>query len=144
MKKLYLDDERFPKTDGWEIVRTYEENLEWIKLNGVPDYVSFDHDLADIKYDPKTTKQSFTYREKSGLDAAKFLGQYCIGARLKRHGNDSKRDQRFPASLLAIRVRSGSWDDGSHFPWKPKDSWTEQNHRKAGSAPVCGCRLSPR
>ena len=77
LKKLYLDDVRTPNTDGWEIVRTYEDFVNWVNENGLPDMVSFDHDLADVSYDPKTTSQSFTYREKTGYDAAKWLCEYC-------------------------------------------------------------------
>jgi len=54
MKKLYLDDVRCPKTEGWDIVRTYDDFVSWITKNGLPDEVSFDHDLAEIHYDPKT------------------------------------------------------------------------------------------
>lgn len=78
MKKLYLDDIRIPQTEGWDIVRNYDDFVAWIRLNGVPDEVSFDHDLADIHYDPKTWTQGFKYHEETGYDAAKWLGQYCI------------------------------------------------------------------
>lgn len=65
MKKLYLDDIRVPQTEGWDIVRNYDEFVFWVRLNGVPDEVSFDHDLGDDNV-------------KTGYDAAKWLGQYCI------------------------------------------------------------------
>ena len=76
-QKLYLDDVRTPQTDGWIIVRTYEEFVDWITKNGIPDEISFDHDLAQISYDPKNLKETFTYYEKTGYDAAKWLCQYC-------------------------------------------------------------------
>jgi hypothetical protein len=65
MKKLYLDDIRIPKTEGWDIVRNYDEFVFWVKLHGIPDEVSFDHDLGEDT-------------EKTGLNVAKWLGQYCI------------------------------------------------------------------
>lgn len=77
LKKLYLDDIRIPKSDGWDIVRTYDEFVDWIKENGLPDEVSFDHDLALIHYDPSTWTQKFEYTEKTGYDAAKWLCEYC-------------------------------------------------------------------
>jgi hypothetical protein len=47
VKYLYLDDERTPKTDRpWTIVRTMKAAIVYILTNGVPDYISFDHDLA--------------------------------------------------------------------------------------------------
>lgn len=86
MKKLYLDDIRTPKTDCWEIVRTYDEFVKYIETNGVPDVISFDHDLAKehTKYyfengghenPPNPLNQQFN--EKTGYDAAKWLCEYC-------------------------------------------------------------------
>ena len=48
MKKMFIDDERFPPNDGesWVICRTSSEAIEWVKQNGIPDYISFDHDLG--------------------------------------------------------------------------------------------------
>ena len=40
LKKLYLDDIRTPKTEGWDIVRSYDEFVNYIETNGVPDVVS--------------------------------------------------------------------------------------------------------
>ena len=59
MKKLYLDDIRNPKSDGWTVVRNYEEFVQYIDQNGLPDEISFDHDLGE---DVKT-----------GYDCAKWL-----------------------------------------------------------------------
>jgi hypothetical protein len=60
MYKLYLDDIRTPKTDGWVIKRSYEEAVVHVLEYGFPNYVSFDHDLGDAD-------------DKTGLDFAKFL-----------------------------------------------------------------------
>lgn len=68
MKKLYLDDVRFPRTDGWSIVRSYEDFTQWILENGVPSVVSFDHDLG---VDDQGNEL------KSGYDTAKWLCNYC-------------------------------------------------------------------
>jgi hypothetical protein len=78
MRKLYLDDVRCPKTEGWDVVRTYEDFVDWITKNGLPDEVSFDHDLAEINYDPSTGRESFKYEEKTGYDAAKWMCGYCM------------------------------------------------------------------
>ena len=80
MKRLFLDDLRNPKdcltyienpvyNENWEIVRTFNEFKEWILNNGLPDLVSFDHDLAD--YD--SLGNEFT-----GKDCANFLVDYCL------------------------------------------------------------------
>lgn len=72
--KLYLDDVRNPKSDGWVIVRTYDEFKNWISLNGVPDEISFDHDLSN---EDETDENGFTLFAKTGYDAAKWLCNYC-------------------------------------------------------------------
>lgn len=61
-KFLFLDDIRVPldtytythKTifaeKNWEIVRSYTEFIEWITKNGLPYFISFDHDLSDVHH----------------------------------------------------------------------------------------------
>lgn len=45
---LYLDDERFPKTDKpWTIVRSFDEFKRAILDNGLPGEMSLDHDLGE-------------------------------------------------------------------------------------------------
>lgn len=81
MKKLYLDDIRTPQSEGWDIVRSYTQFCDWIIKNGLPDIVSFDHDLGDEHYGIVGDKWR-TYYEKidrvyTGYDCAKFLCNYC-------------------------------------------------------------------
>ena len=47
MKKLFLDDERFPVSSDWIIVRSVEDAIAWVQTNGFPDFVSFDNDLGE-------------------------------------------------------------------------------------------------
>ncbi len=44
--KLYLDDIRTPQDDSFEIVRSYDEAVAYVKEHGIPHYISFDHDLG--------------------------------------------------------------------------------------------------
>lgn len=53
---LFLDDLRFsdevtwvsyPNDVTWKIVRTCEEFKEYLCENGIPQYITFDHDLGD-------------------------------------------------------------------------------------------------
>ncbi len=99
MKKiLWLDDlrnpflnleGRVPKEDGiihW--VLNYEEFVMWIEKFGLPDIISFDHDLATEHYTPekywhdyqlsKEYQESQNYTEKTGMDCAKWLVEYCM------------------------------------------------------------------
>lgn len=86
LKKLYLDDIRTPKTEGWDIARSYDEFVNYIETNGIPDVISFDHDLSKehTKYyfdngghenPPNPMEAKFV--EKTGYDAAKWLCNYC-------------------------------------------------------------------
>lgn len=87
---LFLDDVRCPsgayvytcneifKDKEWIIVRSYEEFVEYIEVNGQPDFISYDHDLADIHYDPMTQRESFEYHEMTGLECTKWYIDYCI------------------------------------------------------------------
>jgi len=46
MYKLFIDDERFPVTEDWVIVRSSEEAISFVKEFGIPSEISFDHDLG--------------------------------------------------------------------------------------------------
>lgn len=81
---LWLDDVRDPFISIWQYqympsyekgvdhivwVKNYYDFVKWVELNGIPDKVFFDHDLG-----PGDTP--------TGYDAAKWLGQYCMGNNL--------------------------------------------------------------
>lgn len=76
-KRLFLDDERTPNsalkaglifgeeyTKKWTIVRDYESFVTHIEKNGIPDLISFDHDLGG--------------NSLSGYDCAKWLVDFCF------------------------------------------------------------------
>lgn len=72
------------KDENWIIVRNYKEFIKIIKRLGIPDKVSFDHDLSDEHYPnyDKNSKNLNTikydnYTEKTGYDCAKWLCEYC-------------------------------------------------------------------
>lgn len=100
---LWLDDIRDPFTpienDGgsWlvfsplqdpyqvEWVKSYNEFINWIKANGLPDAICFDHDLgmevaiaARNKGMSKRQSRKLKQEEKTGYDCAKWLVDYCI------------------------------------------------------------------
>lgn len=104
MKKrlLWLDDTRDPSENDWLIfspigrnvetfwVTGYEEFVDWITTNGLPDGICFDHDLG-FKVDPNVEKVQiykgeisshslsvWDEEEKSGYDCAKWLVGYCM------------------------------------------------------------------
>ena len=99
---LWLDDIRNPfideekrvpiGNDKWNInwVLNYEQFVQWIEIYGLPDAISFDHDLADEHYTPEYFWDDYeeskkfqewrgkTYQEKTGMDCAKWLVDYCM------------------------------------------------------------------
>lgn len=71
------------RTQKWEIVRNYEEFIKHINLNGVPDKVSFDHDLAEVHYNPDLRRESFEYYPETGYDCMKWMVRYIQDHKLK-------------------------------------------------------------
>lgn len=63
MFKLWLDDIRPAPGGDWIVAKTYTQFVEIITTKGVPDFVSFDHDLG---FESDGT-------EKNGYDCAKWL-----------------------------------------------------------------------
>lgn len=92
--QLFLDDERIPRQvkwvelplGPWIIVRSYKEFVEYIERHGMPNFISFDHDLSWEHYpafekdggikSPKVIPYDI-YTEKTGYDCAKWLIDYC-------------------------------------------------------------------
>jgi len=65
---LYLDDIR-QTPENFERVYDYDEFVNFINKNGVPEFISFDHDLGE---------------GKTGFDCAKFLVDYCLDNRITK------------------------------------------------------------
>lgn len=98
---LFLDDIRRPEdafgymqlpiyiSIDWIIVRNYYAFITLIQKKGIPEIISFDHDLADVHY----KEQNFDYidenYEKTGYHCAKWLLDYCID-----------NDKEIPAEII--------------------------------------------
>lgn len=96
---LFLDDIRQPQQVGnyilpielrslyrlelWKIVRNYSEFVKHIEEKGLPDMVSFDHDLAWVHYDPDRAKESFEYYPETGYDCMKWMINYIQDNKLE-------------------------------------------------------------
>ena len=61
-------------------VKDYGEFVDWIQENGLPTEIGFDHDLADVVYSNRGNIDMLksTWKEKTGMDAAKWLVEYCM------------------------------------------------------------------
>lgn len=66
-------------------VKNYVEFRDWIIENDLPKHISFDHDLADEHYTPEDRYDDYhlwlseqEFKEKTGMDCAKWLIDYCL------------------------------------------------------------------
>jgi len=87
---LFLDDYRIPKDCfgymhqplyinlDWIVVRNYYAFITLIQNKGIPEVISFDHDLADGHYKKKVFDYNDESQEKTGYHCAKWLIDYCI------------------------------------------------------------------
>lgn len=69
--------------------KNYDEFVSWIKTNGLPDAICFDHDLgmdvalkARAKGMSKRKSRELKQHEKTGYDCAKWLVEYCLDNKL--------------------------------------------------------------
>jgi hypothetical protein len=74
--KLYIDDIRTPKGNGYIIVRSSESAKEFMENNGCPEYISFDHDLG-------------------GDDTAMIVVKWMVEKDLNSNGNFIPDDFRY-------------------------------------------------
>ena len=97
---LFLDDIREPEqafeytkeemflNKKWEVVRNFDEFKNHIETNGMPFFISFDHDLADTHYTlehlwtdydkSKEWQDKQFHIEKTGYECAVWLVDFCI------------------------------------------------------------------
>ena len=91
--KLFLDDIRVPydvfkttinpifeNNEDWVVVRDYHQFVNYITKFGLPDFISFDHDLSYDHYleENQSDIEYVKLNEKTGYDAAKWLINYCV------------------------------------------------------------------
>lgn len=88
---LFLDDCRKPSfldtVLAWETVRSYGQFVHIINERGLPDLISFDHDLAEEHYaiGGESNFSQFDYskvKEKTGFHCAQWLVDFCLDKRL--------------------------------------------------------------
>lgn len=99
MKKLlWLDDTRNPFENDWLVfspieqpfethwLKSYNEFVQWITENGLPDAICFDHDLGEDGIDENKIPMenySITEKYKTGYDCAKWLVNYYMDNNLQ-------------------------------------------------------------
>jgi hypothetical protein len=100
LKKTTVKDRERYRKYGWVIVRSYDDFVNTIKNKGVPDIVSFDHDLAPEHYEILFSNENWSkgekkiildtddwsdeiildydkFKIKTGYHAAEWLVEYC-------------------------------------------------------------------
>lgn len=91
---IFLDDIRNPRDVKWvtlpqvewTVVRNYEDFVKTIKEFGLPNFISWDHDLGKEHYHPamySDNPQDYnhlydTFKEKTGYHCAKWAVDYCM------------------------------------------------------------------
>lgn len=67
--RLFIDDIRNPWRweDEYIVVRSYPEAIHWMRENGCPEHISFDHDLGSAS-------------DLSGYDIAKWMVEVDLDA----------------------------------------------------------------
>jgi hypothetical protein len=96
--KLFLDDNRNPydvfkttinpiyEDNNWVVVKNYNQFVEYIQQNGLPEVISFDHDLSFDHYTEDNQKGDLNYddfKEKTGYHCGVWLIEYCTKMNLK-------------------------------------------------------------
>jgi hypothetical protein len=98
--KIYLDDVRTPNPDcAWVVCRTVNEAIQTIELHGLPDQISFDHDLGEGQAD--------------GIELAKWLIESHLDEKIDLyvsvHGafNESGRSRKHRLLVVFISAVCG-------------------------------------
>lgn len=118
-KLLFLDDIRDPydaqykdflPEGEWDIywVKGYNEFVGWVTVNGLPDAISFDHDLLPSHYTPQHLwddyEESKAWQTKNhkkhfgtGRDCARwFIDEYCFSETYQFGGLTIKNKRVLP------------------------------------------------
>lgn len=89
LRKTEIKNKERYRKYKWVVVRTYDEFIKTIKKRGVPDIVSFDHDLAPEHYEIIYNDDNWSkddseimidydkFEIKTGYHAAEWLMEYC-------------------------------------------------------------------
>lgn len=128
--RLYLDDNRVPTEDDWNLVKNFDEFVNFIAMNGVPDEVSFDHDLDPEHYNNAMyqgreayNKLYATFKHPTGLHCAKFLSDYCMNTGVGLPSKMNVHSQNPAGSLNIVdHLLSASMMMGNEDPTVTRDT----------------------
>jgi hypothetical protein len=73
MNKVFIDDIRTPPSNDWIVVRSSKEAIDWVNANGMPDIISFDHDLGGDDTSMVFLKQLFEIAFEKGYNPPKYF-----------------------------------------------------------------------
>ena len=131
---LFLDDIRVPQNAylwdekgtlqaisgisnyNWDVVRNYDQFVEYVERNGIPDVISFDNDLWDVMdedVDEEMLRKQFTmidweqFEIKTGAHCAKYIVNKC-----KEQGRDIPEYYVHSANHVARPIIRKIMEDG--------------------------------
>jgi hypothetical protein len=70
-RQLFIDDLRTPPTTDWVVVRSFAEAIAYFDNHGIPDRISFDHDLGEL----------IGHLLPTGMDVAKAIVEGVLDGR---------------------------------------------------------------
>lgn len=73
---IFLDDNRFPSEydpRSYRIIRNYKDFCQLIETLGVPNFISFDHDIGDFDENGN---------ERNGKTCAQYLTDYMMNKKI--------------------------------------------------------------
>jgi hypothetical protein len=129
MRKLFLDDIRKPPDNSWDVVRNYSDFCNYLSHFGLPDVISFDHDLADEHYEIGCPSgfQEFDYTkctEYTGLDCARFMiNNYGVPKYWMVHSMNPVGKKNIEAELNAFVKRES---EIAGVQSTPRPTWEER------------------
>ena len=103
---LFIDDERFPPGNGdeWHIVRITAEAIEYVSKNGVPDLISFDHDLGG----DDTAIDFVHWLIDRDLKNPGFIGSNCKFVVHSQNPVGARNIEKLLSAYLGFRLKQGN------------------------------------
>ena len=101
----------------WSWVKNFDEFVAWVRANGIPDILAFDHDLDEEAYALYVKNGGYVdreidyseYKEKTGFHCAQWLVEHCMdtGSQLTAefHAHSMNPGGRENISRLLTRYR---------------------------------------
>ena len=105
----------------WHWAKSYAEFVAWVRGNGMPDVLAFDHDLDPDAYKLFAKNGGYVdrpidyseYKEKTGYHCALWLVDYCLdtGAKLPAEFHAHSMNPRGRENIVSLLRRFARFQD---------------------------------